>query len=420
MALSRISLSIGIASALAITGIGAGVRNVLAQGQGGGSAVPIDPSGSFEVSGVQVDVRGGNAEAARMGGWRLAQRKGWAQLAQKLTGKSSTLSDSALDSLVTAVVVEREQIGPNRYIATLGVLFDRGRAGAILGVSTAVSRSSPMLLVPLEFSGGAGIVYERDTAWARAWNRFRSGGSTVDYVRARGTGPDALLINAGQTLRRGRNWWRSVLDQYGAADVLVAEVQLRRDYPGGPIVGIFGANHGPDRRPIASFALRVDNGDSLDALLDAGIQRIDKAFQNALATGELSTDRLLATRPPVPKTDEEKPADEETAAATTPTPAVETGSSVTVQVETPSASALTASESAMRAIPGVRASNTTSLALGGISVMRVNYDGPIGSLRAALEARGWQVQEGAGVLRIRRPQAAPAPQPSATAVQKGE
>ncbi|MES2989167.1 MAG: heavy-metal-associated domain-containing protein, partial [Pseudomonadota bacterium] len=240
--------------------------------------------------------------------------------------------------------------------------------------------------------------------------------------RARGTGPDALLINSGQTLRRGRNWWRSVLDQYGAQDVLVAEVQLRREYPGGPIVGVFGASHGPDRRPIANFALRVDNGDSLDALLDAGIARIDKAFQAALASGELATDRLLATRPPEPKTEEEKPADEETTAVTAPTPAVETGSSFTVQVDTPTVNALNASESAMRAIPGVRTSNTTSLALGGISVMRVNYDGPIGSLRAALEARGWQVQEGAGVLRIRRPQAsAPAPQATATpAAPKGE
>ena len=420
MRLTRLSLSIAAASALALAGAG----GVLAQGPGGGSAVPIDPSGSFEISGVRVDVRASNADAARMGGWRIAQRKGWEMLAQKLTGKSSSLSDSALDSLVTAVVVEREQIGPNRYIATLGVLFDRARAGAILGVSTAVSRSSPMLLVPLEFSGGSGIVYERETAWARAWSRFRSGGSTVDYVRARGTGPDALLINSGQTLRRGRNWWRSVLDQYGAADVLVAEVQLRREYPGGPIVGVFGANHGPDRRPIASFALRVTNGDSLDALLDAGVQRIDKAFQAALATGELSTDRLLATRPPAPKTEEEKPTDEETAAAT-PTPTVETGSSFTVQVETPNVNAFNASESALRSLPGVSRSVTTSTALGGISVMRVTYDGSIGSLRAALEGRGWQVQEGAGVLRIRRTQGgqapAPAPQPTATAAApKGE
>jgi hypothetical protein len=392
---------------------------VVAQGQGAGaSAVPIDASGSFEVSGVQVDVKGKDADAARQGGWRIAQRKGWEMLSERLTGKKSTLNDSALDALVTGIVVEREQIGPTRYIARLGVLFDRGKAGAILGVSTVVTRSPPMLLVPLEFSGGVGRVFERETAWSRAWNRFRSGGSTIDYVRLRGTGPDSLLINAGQTLRRGRNWWRTVLDQYGASDVLVAEVQLRRDYPGGPIVGIFSAMHGPDRRPVTSFALRVDNGDAIDTLLDAGIQRMDTAYQQALASGALHTDSLLATRPPSPQAPEEAATEE---ATPTPTPTAETAATtnLTVQVETPSAASLTSSEAAVRAVPGMRSANTTSLALGGISVMRVSYDGSQASLRAALEARGWSVQEGPGILRIRRgggatPAATPSPQATAT------
>jgi len=427
MQLSRISLTIGLAGALALAGAGM----VVAQGQGAGaSAVPIDASGSFEVSGVQVDVKGKDADAARQGGWRIAQRKGWEMLSERLTGKKSTLNDSALDALVTGIVVEREQIGPTRYIARLGVLFDRGRAGAILGVSTVVTRSPPMLLVPLEFSGGVGRVFERETAWSRAWTRFRSGGSTIDYVRLRGTGPDAMLINAGQTLRRGRNWWRTILDQYGASDVLVAEVQLRREYPGGPIVGVFAASHGPDRRPITSFALRVDNGDSLDTLLDAGIVRLDQAYQKALASGALRTDSLLAVRPPTPKTPEQLAAEAEAAAAAaaataTPDPNASSAAtaSYTVQVETPNVAALNASESAVRSLPGIRSAATTSLALGGISVMRVSYDGSQAGLRAALEARGWQVQEGPGVLRIRRgggaaPAASPTPQNTATPAAK--
>lgn len=411
MQFSRPLLTLSLVGALAIAGAG-GV--VLAQG-GGASAVPVDASGSFEVSGVLVDVSGKDADTARTGGWRIAQRKGWEMLSQRLTGTKSTLSDSALDSLVTGIVIEREQIGAARYIAQLGVLFDRNKAGAILGVSTQVTRSPPMLLVPLEFSGGVGRVFERETAWARAWNRFRSGGSTVDYLRLRGTGPDALLVNSGQTLRRGRNWWRGVLDQYGASDVLVAEVQLRREYPGGPIVGTFAASHGPDRTPVTSFALRVDNGESLDALLDAGVQRMDQAYQAALASGALRTDSVLAARPPVAKAEEE--ATEDVMGDATPTPMpVPSGVATTtlsIQFDTPSAASVTSSESALRGVPGVRSAATTSLALGGVSVMRVAYDGSASGLRAALESRGWQVQEGPGVLRIRRPAASqPGAQPA--------
>jgi len=420
---ARKLLTVGIASALALAGVGAVFAE--GQGKGGGSAVPIDASGSFEISGVEVDVKGKDADAARYGGWRLAQRKGWEMLSRRLTGKSSSMSDSALDSLVTGIVVEQEQIGPQRYIARLSILFDRNKAGGILGVSVAVNQSPPMLIVPLEYSGGSGLVFERETAWARAWNRFKSGGSTVDYVRVQGNGPDAMLLNAGQVLRRGRNWWRSVLDQYGAADVLIAEVQLRREYPGGPIIGIFSATHGPDRQKIADFALRVDNGDSLDSLLDAGVQRLDKAYQQALALGQLHTDRLLASRPPTPKAEEEQP-DDAASDAATPAPdstaAAPSGTQVSIQFDTPNVGSVNAGEAALRGIPGVRSAITSSLALGGVSVMRVTYDGALPGLRAQLEARGWSVQEGAGVLRIRRPgggAAQPAPTPQATEAPNG-
>jgi hypothetical protein len=412
MQLRRTSIALGITSALALAMVGAGAGVVLAQAP----AKPpqqnsIDPaSGSFEVNGVMIDVRGKDANAARQGGWRLAQRKGWEMLSQRLTGHSSTMSDGALDAMVTGIVVENEQIGPTRYIAKLGVLFDRAKAGAILGVAVQVMRSPPMLLVPVEWSGGTGHVFERDTAWQRAWTRFH-GGASIDYVKIKGNGPDALLVNAGQIGRRGRGWWREVLDRYGARDVLTAEVRLRRDYPGGPVTALFLATHGPDRQKIAQFALRVDSSDGLDAMLDQGVQKMDQAFQDALSSGVLKTDALLAYRPP--EAVAETPADEATP-TTTPTPeASQTTATFTVQVETPSASALIASEGAIRGIPGVRSAQTTSTALGGISVMSVSYDGPIGSLRAALEGRGWSVQEGANVLRIRRPEARPNPTPTA-------
>lgn len=402
---------IGVVAALVLAGAGI----LTARGQAGAPAAPAGTAGSFEVSGVKVDVSGKTAEIARQGGWRIAQRKGWSMLSQQLTGKPGSLSDSALDSIVTGIVVEREQIGPNRYIASLGVQFDRAKAGAILGVSIAVTHSPPMLLVPLQYSGGVGQVFERDTAWARAWNRLRAAGSTIDYVRLRGTGADRLLVNTGQTLRHGRNWWRTILDQYGAVDLLVAEVQLRRDYPGGPIVGIFSATHGPDKVPITSFALRIDNGDAIDTLFDTAVARIDKAYQTALADGRLHTDAVLAARPPVAQPG---PAEPEVAVAPTASPSADVSTAATaslsVQVDTPNAAAVTASENAVRGVPGVRSATTTSLALGGISVMRVAYDGSQAGLRAALESRGWSVQEGPGVLRIRRaasPQASSTPKP---------
>lgn len=399
------TLEIGLAAAL-LAGAGA----LVAQIEGGDrGAAPIDSSGDLEVSGITVDVSAKDAETARLTGWRLAQRQGWAKLSQRLRGSASGLPDGALDSIVTGIVVENEQIGPTRYIARLGVLFDRTRAGQILGVNTSFTRSPPMLVIPVLWSGGTGQVFERTTPWQQAWARFRTGTSTVDYVRPVGTGVDPLLLNVGQTLRRGRGWWRTILDQYGASDIVMPEARIFREYPGGPITGVFSAYYGPDRRLLGRASLRVTDGNALPALLDRGVERLDAIYQQAMREGGLVPDALLSP-PPSP----------EATPTATPTPlpldgAVEEGTTaalstaVSVQFDTPSASAVSAGEAAVRGVPGVRSALTASLALGGVSVMRVVYDGDIAGLRAALEARGWSVQEAAGTLRIRRAAAPPAP-----------
>lgn len=398
------ALQIGLAAALLA---GAGYVSAQIEGEDRGAA-PIDSSGDFEVGGVTVDTAGKTAEAARLAGWRIAQRKAWNTLSQRLTGNGGSLPDGALDSIVTGIVVENEQIGPTRYIARLGVLFDRARAGQILGVATNFTRSPPMLVIPVMWSGGSGQVFERATPWQQAWARYRTGNSVIDYVRPVGNGSDPLLLNVGQTGRRGRGWWRTVLDQYGASDVVMPEARLYRQYPGGPIIGVFTAFHGPDRRPIARFTLRAPNADGLNALLDAGVARLDEAYQSASRGGALIPDTMLAP-PPKP---EETPVATPTPTATDPIGdviAATAGQAYQVQFDTPSVGAVTAGEAAVRGVPGVSSATTASLALGGVSVMRVVYAGDIAGLRAALEARGWSVQEGGGTLRIRRSAAPAAP-----------
>ena len=125
-----------IATVFAIVLLGAG--GAVAQIEGGDRGVaPVDSGGAFEVGGIDVDVTAKTADTARLGGWRIAQRRGWELLSKRLGGKGGSLGDGALDGIVSGIVVENEQIGPTRYIARLGVLFDRGKASGILGVGGA-------------------------------------------------------------------------------------------------------------------------------------------------------------------------------------------------------------------------------------------------------------------------------------------
>jgi len=371
---------------------------------------PIDTSGSYQVDGVQVDTSGPTAEAARLAGWRVAQRKGYQMLAKKMGAGGGVPSDAVLDSMVTGIVIENEQIGPNRYIAKLGVLFSRGKIGGMLGLAGQDARSSPMLLIPVQWSGGAAVAFEQKTAWTDAWGRFRTGDSAVDYVRPIGSGPDSLLLNEGQIGRRDRGWWRSVLDQYAASDILVPVVSLARQWPSGPVIGTFEARHGADNELIARFTLRVESEDGLTALLDAGVKRLDTIYQNALKGGALVGDPSLAYIPPPMATPTPTPTPTDTPTDVTPvvtdTPA--SGAvGMTIQFDTPTAGSVSSIESAVRGIPGVSGASTMSMAIGGLSVMRLSYNGDPEVLRASLQSRGFQVAGSGTTLRIRRPEANP-------------
>src|SRR5690349_14177896 len=164
------------AAMLALVGLGGTLVAQMESGERG--ILPIDSSGTLEIGGIKVDVSGKDADSARFAGWRIAQREGfkalWAKTNKRPIGEAPNLSDSTLDGLVSSIVVEKEQIGPNRYIATLGVLFDRARAGELLGVPGQARRSAPMLLIPVMISGGAATSVELRNPWQRAWAQFRT------------------------------------------------------------------------------------------------------------------------------------------------------------------------------------------------------------------------------------------------------
>jgi hypothetical protein len=397
-----------IAAAAALCIGGAGL--LYAQLDGADRGIPpIDSTSNFEVTGIEVDVAAANAEEARVEGWRRAQAEGWKALWARTTGRPAAqaprLSPSVLNSIVAGIVIEQEQIGPRRYIARLGVLFDRARTGQMLGVEGLVRRSAPLLVIPVMRTGGTAYSFEFRNEWQRAWAQFRTAGSPIDYVRTSGSGSDPLLLNAGQVGRRGRGWWRMILDQYGASDIIVPEVDLRRLYPGGPARAVFTARFGPDGEVLGRFALRVTRSAAIPQMMAEGVRRMDALYSRALDLGLLQPDRSLVIieppreeEPELPTLDIELP-DQEPSAPVPASRAV----SVSIQVDTPDPESVQRAELSVSRVNGVTSAITTSLALGGTSSMRVTYLGEPTSLQAALEAQGWQVQSlGGNRLRISR------------------
>lgn len=410
----QIALIVGAVVVLALAL--AGLERLIAQIEGDRGIPPIASNGDFEVTGIEVNTSGSNAEDARLKGWQEAQRKAWEKLWSSHTGgatKAPALSDNAIDAMVAAVVVEREQLGPRRYIATLGVIFDRARTGQLFGLSGEKVRSAPMLVIPLLYQGGVASVFETRTPWQKAWAEFRTGGSAIDYVRPQGSGSDSLLLTAGQLDRRSRTWWRLILDEFGAADVLMPLARLERQYPGGPVRGTFTARYGPDNRFLGSFTMTANDEAAVPAMLATAIERLDRIYADALATGQLGPDKTLFVEQVVDEkliaeiVARERPAAAADSGAATDAPAAKptaaaVASTFTVQFATPEPAAVDAALGSVRAVQGVQGVSVSSVAVGGTSVMRVTYAGDLGALAAALRARGWQVTQGNNAVSIRK------------------
>ncbi|MFL6844736.1 MAG: heavy-metal-associated domain-containing protein [Allosphingosinicella sp.] len=383
---------------------------VWAQLEGADRGVPpIDSASTFEITGIEVDVVAETGDKAREEGWREAQQKGWKALWAKTNGRpidqAPGLTDSALNGMVAGIVVEQEQVGPKRYIATLGVLFDRARTGQLLGVSGSVRRSAPMLVIPVMLTGSSFQSFESRNEWQKAWARFRTGNSPVDYVRPTGSGIDPLLLNVAQSGRPGRGWWRMLLDQYGAADVIVPEVHLKRAFPGGPASATFIARHGPDNRVIGQFTLQAENSAAIPRMLDEGVRGLDLLYSRALEAGALRPDpTLIVPEPPIVEETAQETVLEETPTAPLPTGPAPVGAVTTfrLEVDTPDQAAISRAELAVSRVAGVTSAFTTDPKVGGTSSMRVTFMGDGAALSAALQAQGWRVSGSGSTLRLSR------------------
>jgi hypothetical protein len=395
---------------LAVLGLGGAVYAQLESGERG--IPPIDSSGTLEITGIDVDVTAKDAQSARYEGWRIAQRQGfkalWGKMHNRPASEAPSLPDSTLDGLVSSIVVEREQIGPNRYIARLGILFDRARSAELLGVGGEAQRSVPMLLMPVMITAGTATSVELRNSWQRAWAEFRTSQSPIDYVRITGTGVDPLLVNAAQVDRPGRGWWRNIIDLYGAADILVAEVQLQRMYPGGPSFARFIAFHGPDRQPVGTFTISAPAGTSALAVMRAGVQRMDRMFADALAEGRLVRDTSLDIPEPPPPPEEA--VEEAPRLANQPW-------TYQVQIVSPDVNIYNFAMAHIRTTSGVDQVVPVSINPGGVSYVNVTFRGDVSVLRALLASRGWSVEQNGYVLRMSSggdgPPPLPAPPPPA-------
>jgi hypothetical protein len=154
-------------------------------------------------------------------------------------------------------------------------------------------------------------------------------------------------------------------------------------------------------------------------MLAQAVVRMDRIYAGALAAGTLAVNPTLnADRMELdPAVAALVAAAERVSAAQPAATAVDPGAApadpaapvvaatvatFTVQFASPDAKAVDAAVGAVRSVPGVSGAATSSLAMGGTSVLRVTYAGSLDALAGALRARGYTVVVGSNALSIRK------------------
>lgn len=368
-----------------------------------GAPTAIGGGSGLVVGGIEVDVGGGSPNDARLAGWREAQRRAWPQLWARLSGRpegsAPRLPDSALDGMVSAIEIEREQIGPRRYVARLAVVFDRVRASAYLGGFASLASSPPFLLFPVLQDAAARSAHEADSPWREAWARLRAGESPIDYVRIQPTPGDVILLNAWQADRRHLFLWRALIDRYQVADVLIPELILDRPWLGGPVSGLLIVRFGVTGRELGRVRL-VNRAGDVTALVDTAVREADRRYVTALRAGNLLPDPNLIPPDPKPVAVPD-PAPQFVGGGAAPADGV----AIRVRVPTPDDASLQAIQRGVAGTPGVAGVRLQSFVLGGESVLEIVSSLSPDQLRRALDARGLRLEN--GVLRRRAAGEAP-------------
>jgi|TARA_R100000501_G_scaffold17911_1_gene34730 hypothetical protein len=366
-----------------------------ARSAGEGDAASAANAGvAFAVEGIQLDVRAATVEQARDAAFREAPRQAWPRLWARMTGneidEAPAMTDAALDAMIESIEVEAERFGDGRYIATLGVIFERTRAGRRLPAGARVLQSGPLLLIPLLTDAGAASTLDPDSAWFAAWQEFSTGASVIDYVRPQATVADRILLGSWQALRDDRALWRAALAKYDADNVLVAEARLIRSYPGGPVTGQFVARYGPDSTVLQTFTLSANGTAGISDMLADAIKRIDGIYSRALQDGTIVADDSLSValapiEAPAGQLDDGFTAEQ----------------ALTATVVTPEADDWTRIRAVLDQVPQVAGFTLETLNIGGTSIVRIAYAGELANLRYSLDSRGLRLEPGEAGYRLR-------------------
>ena len=131
--------------------------------------------------GVPAEATAENAVAARDAAIASARRIAFRRMAEQMGAPPPSLSDSQIEGLVGAMIVEEERTTATRYIGRLTIQFQAGAVGSALNRPVQGMAGGGALNIPMAATGSVNAVIRTGSlpAWLDARRRMLQSGAVV-------------------------------------------------------------------------------------------------------------------------------------------------------------------------------------------------------------------------------------------------
>ena len=181
----------------------------------------------FEVLDIKVDETDETAAAAREKALQIGERRAWDTLVQRFVDPQQRrlpqFSQQEIGDAVRDFWVSGEKTSPVRYIATLNYNFKPQRVERLLasrGVRFTITRSDPLVVVPVYAEDGTSKLWDDPAPWRQAWQGMRVRGLVTLKVPQGDIG-DLSTVAVEQAVAGDRARLAELAQRYEAADALV-------------------------------------------------------------------------------------------------------------------------------------------------------------------------------------------------------
>jgi hypothetical protein len=195
----------------------------------------------YRIQGVPVDVTAESGVAAREQALVAGERLGLTRLMQRLTaptahGRLPDVASLPIERYVNSFEIAQEKVGPNRYIGVLNVSYVAAEVQSLLnstGIPHVQRRSDPILVVPVDLSGGEPKAWDETSPWRTAWYDGIEQATVTVLALPLGDLADIAAAPPGALMAGDQMALDALTGRYGSETVVVAAARIDRAPDGG-------------------------------------------------------------------------------------------------------------------------------------------------------------------------------------------